>query len=98
MRKSTWTAEQDRDGIMILIAGSNTCYINFNSQEEAEAFNRDELGGKGRIKRNGRYADKTDDEVQQDYDLRRLRINAGLSVWPMIFDDEAGTTEIRKPE
>lgn len=78
MRKSTWTAEQDRDAVMVLLPGSNSVFTDFLTQEEAEEFNRDQLAGRGRVHRNGRMKHLTDEEAAVDHDIRRMRILAGF--------------------
>lgn len=87
MRQSTYMAEQDRDGIMICIPGSNTVYVDFDTQADAELFNDEELGGKGRVVRNGRAKDMSDEDMEMDYDMRRMRRIARLKRDPDFPDN-----------
>ncbi len=80
--RSTWTEWQNRDGIYLVLPASNSVYVGFCRQEEAEDY-AETLDGDWRVVRHGRYADMTDDEAEVDPEIRHNRIKYGFYVKPM---------------
>lgn len=82
IRKGTWTEWQDRDGIYVIRPSSNSVYVGFCDQTEAEIFAK-ELGEPWKVLRHGRYKTMTDEEAMQDPELRHRRIMYGFHVDPL---------------
>ncbi len=84
--KGTWTEWQDRDGIYVVAPGSNSIYVGFCRQDEAEAY-AENLNAKNNLNwhaiRHGRYKDMTDEVAMNDPEIRRKRIMYGFWVEPL---------------
>lgn len=81
--KSTWTEWRDRDGIYVQHQGSNSVYVGFSHQAEAEAFAHD-MGKPWKVYRNGLYRNSHDDDaLLKNYEIRHNRINYGMTVPPI---------------
>lgn len=83
--KSTWTEWQDRDGIYLTLPGSNSVWVGFCNQKEAEDFAAT-LDGDWKVIRWGRYKDMSDEDAMVDPEVRYQRIKYGFWVEP-IGDD-----------
>lgn len=57
--KSDWTTWQDRDGIYLRLPGSNSVWVGFCSQKEADDFSKT-LNGNWKVYRNGAYKNISD--------------------------------------
>lgn len=86
IRKSTWTEWQQRDGIYLVHPGSNSVYVGFCDQPEAEKYAND-LGGKWKVFRHGRYKTMTDDETKNDPEIRKNRMRWGFYVEPIVYEN-----------
>jgi hypothetical protein len=87
--KSTWTEWQDRNGIFLNHQGSNSVYVGFSSQEEAEQYAAD-LGPPWKVIRNGRYKTEHNDyELLFDPEIRRQRMLYNMTNPPLVNLDEA---------
>lgn len=81
--KSTWTEWRDRDGIYVIYPGSNSVYVGFSHQAEAEAFAHD-MGKPWEVYRNGLYRNNHDDDaLLKNYEIRHNRIKYGMTVEPI---------------
>ena len=80
--KSTWTEWQDRDGIYLLLPGSNSVYVGFANEQEASDFAAT-LTGAWRVHRHGIYREMTDAEAASSPEIRSLRIRYGFHVDPL---------------
>jgi hypothetical protein len=80
--KGTWTEWQDRNGIYVVGAGTNSVYAGFCSQEEAQAMVEKLGSGMWRVLRWGIYKDLNDEQAMADEQIRRERIRYGFYVPP----------------
>ncbi len=81
IRKGTWTEWSARDGIYVVIPGSNTVYVGFCEQPEAEEY-AERVGNGARAIRWGRYKELTDEQAEADPEIRNNRIKYGFYVEP----------------
>lgn len=97
IKKGTWTYWQDRDGIYVVLPGSNSCFAGFCSQEEALHFAA-EQGPNWQVVRWGKYKTLSDAEALADYDIRRDRMRHGFWVGPVVESIQIDTEETTMPE
>lgn len=85
--KGSWTEWKDRDGIYLVMPGSNSCYAGFCTQEEAAEYAAD-IGGNWKIIRHGLWKTMSDEEAMTDPDIRHKRIMLGF--WVPRIDPTTG--------
>lgn len=83
IKKSIWTDWQDRDGIYLALPGSNSVYVGFADQNEAERFAATLESDQWRVRRWGVYKTMSDEEARRDPEVRRKRILYGFGVQPL---------------